>query len=171
VNSPARKHGPHLVRQSEPEITHDGYERIAPGEYRAYCRAARIYRDPGFRKWLCVLRWDVLDPAGIRTVARVPQWLYIGRKPHATRRAQFWREWCRAHGGPPSRKDRMTAGVFVRRVARVLIGDSGPPPEKSTSLMPHSAYSVVRKIREWETGHRERVPPYSSPTSQSSISK
>jgi len=65
----------------------------------------------------------------------------------------------------------MTAGVFVRRVARVVIGDSGPPPEKGTSPIPHSAYSVVRRIREWETGHGERVPPYSSPTSQSSILK
>lgn len=97
--APDARPGPKLVRKSEPAITHDVYERIAPGEYRGYCRAARIYRDPGFRKWVCVLRWDILDADGIGTLARIPQWLYIGRKPHATRRAQFWREWNRANGG------------------------------------------------------------------------
>lgn len=170
MTKPARKPGPRLVRQAEPEITHDGYERIAPGEYRAYCRAARIYRDPGFKKWICLLRWEVLDPAGIRIVARIPQWLYIGRRPHASRRTQFWREWCHAHGGPPSRKDRMSAAVFQKRIARVTVADS-LPPAKSSPPSSHSPYSVVRRIREWETGWAGRVPPYSSPTSQSSIDK
>jgi hypothetical protein len=169
--APVRKDGPRLVRQSEPEITHDGYERIIPGEYRAYCRAARIYRDPGFQKWVCVLRWDILDPTGIRKLAQVPQWLYIGRKPHATRRAQFWREWCRANGGPPSRKDRMSAAVFHRRVAHVFVDDSRRPTEKSGRPTPHVPYSVVRRINEWEVGRGGRVPPYSSPISQSSIPK
>lgn len=171
VSEPAPKPGPRLVRQSEPDITHDAYVRITPGEYRAYCRAARIYRDPGFKKWVCLLRWEVFDSAGSRIMARIPQWLYIGRKPHATRRAQFWREWCRAHGGAPSREDRMTARAFARRLARVLVDDSGPPPDKGGHVSPYSAYSVVRRILEWETGPGGRVPLYSSPTSQSGKDK
>ena len=149
MTAPARRLGPRLVH-SEPEITHDSYERISPGMYRAYCRSARIYRDPGFKKWLCVLRWDVLHAENLGKIARVPQWLYIGRKPHATRRAQYWREWCRAHGGPPLRKDRMTARIFTRRIARVIVADSGAP---SSSEIPHCPYSVVRRITEWETGN------------------
>jgi hypothetical protein len=152
MTAPARKLGPRLVGQSEPQITHDSYERISPGQYQAYCRSARIYRDPGFRKWLCVLRWEVLDAGNLSKIARVPQWLYIGRKPHATRRSQYWREWCRAHGGPPSRVDRMTARVFTRRIARVLVADIGPPSQDGT---PHYAYSVVRRVEQWETGQGE----------------
>jgi hypothetical protein len=152
VTAPARKLGPRLIRHSEPQITHDSYERISPGPYRAYCRAARIYWDPVFKKWLCVLRWDILNTAGLNKIAQIPQWLYIGRKPHATRRAQYWREWCRAHGDPPSRTDRMTARVFTRRIARVVVSDTGPPSQDG---IPHYAYSVVRRIEQWETGHGE----------------
>jgi len=140
-----------LVENREPQVTHDSYERITPGVYRAYCRAARIYWDPGYKKWLCLLRWDVLDAAGAR-IASIQQWLYIGRKrnaPHTTRRAQYWREWCHAHGGPPLRRDRMAAHVFTKRIARVLVGDSGASTQNGT---PHYPYSVVRQIKEWETG-------------------
>jgi hypothetical protein len=105
---------PTLVRAAEPQITYDDYPRIEPGEYRAYCRTARIYFDPGFRKWMCLLRWDVLDPEGTRTLARIAKWLYIGRKQHCTRRSQFWREYLRANGGPPERKDRLRSTVFAR---------------------------------------------------------
>ena len=118
MTAPARKLGPRLVRHSEPQITHDSYERISPGPYRAYCRAARIYWDPTLKRWLRVLRWDILNIAGLNKIAQIPQWLYIGRKPHATRRAQYWREWSRAHGEPPARTDRMTARVFTRGIAR-----------------------------------------------------
>jgi hypothetical protein len=148
-----RAPGPRLVRLAEPEITHDDYPRIEPGEYRAYCRSARIYFDPGFRKWVCLLRWDVLDLEGTRTLARIAKWIYVGRKQHCTRRSQFWREYLRANGGPPTRKDRLCSSVFVRRIARVLVRDTMPPAAKRGELpQPYAPYSVVEQILSWETG-------------------
>jgi len=65
-----------------------------------------------------------------------------GDKPRASRRGKYFPEWVRAHGGPPTRGDRLSPNVFLRRHARVEIGDTkGPAP-----------YSVVRRIIEWETG-------------------
>jgi hypothetical protein len=122
------------------------YPRIVPGEYRAYCKWGKQYRDPGFRRWLCLLRWDVLTNDLVRVIASVPQWFPLGSrdKPRASRRGKYLPEWIRANGGPPARKDRLSPVVFVYRMARVEIGDTeGPAP-----------YSVVRKILEWETGAR-----------------
>jgi hypothetical protein len=120
------------------------YPRIAPGEYRAYCKWGKQYRDPGFRRWVCLLRWDVLTDDLLRVIACVPLWLPLGAgdKPHASRRGKYLPEWIRANGGPPARSDRLSPGVFLKRFARVAIGDTeGPAP-----------YSVVQKIVEWETG-------------------
>jgi hypothetical protein len=120
------------------------YPRIPPGEYRAYCKWGKQYRDPGFRRWLCLLRWDVLSDDLVRVIACVPQWFPLGSrdKPRASRRGKYLPEWVRANGGPPARRDRLSPGVFIHRMARVEIGDTeGPAP-----------YSVVRRIVEWETG-------------------
>jgi hypothetical protein len=120
------------------------YPRIVPGEYSAYCKWGKQYRDPGFRRWLCLLRWDVLSEDLVRVIACVPQWFPLGSrdKPRASRRGKYLPEWIRANGGPPARRDRLSPGVFVHRMARVEIGDTeGPAP-----------YSVVRRIVDWETG-------------------
>ena len=120
------------------------YPRIAPGEYRAYCKWGKHYRDPGFRRWLCLLRWDVLSADLVRVLAAVPQWFPLGNrdKAHASRRGKYLPEWIRANGGPPARRDRLSPRIFINRMARVEIGDTeGPAP-----------YSVVKRIIEWETG-------------------
>jgi hypothetical protein len=157
VISARRKDGPELARDREPEITHDAYDRIAPGEYLVYCRAARVYRDPQFKRWTCLLRWDVFDEAAVRVVGQVPQWLSFGQprkdrdntKPHASRRCGYWREWVRANGAAPSRADRLAASVFVKRMARVVVRDtSGPSP-----------YSVVDRILRYETGSDSACHP------------
>jgi hypothetical protein len=38
-----------------PDIKWRHYDRIEPGVYTAYCRLARTYRDPGYRRWTCLL--------------------------------------------------------------------------------------------------------------------
>lgn len=48
-------------RQVEPEITWQHVPRLEPGEYKAYCRAAKIYRDGAFKRWVCAIHFDVLD--------------------------------------------------------------------------------------------------------------
>ena len=140
-----RQSRPQLVVNSD-AIDWNDYPQIAPGEYRAYCKWGKQYRDPGFRRWLCLLRWDLLTDDLGRVIASVPQWFPLGSrdKPRASRRGKYFPEWIRANGGPPVRKDRLSPGVFVYRMARVEIGDTeGPAP-----------YSVVRRIIEWETGSR-----------------
>jgi hypothetical protein len=138
-DGPARKN-----RGDSDVIEWEDYPRILRGEYRAYCKWGKKYRDPGFRRWLCLLRWNVLSDDLARVIATVPQWFPLGcrEKPHASRRGKYLPEWIRANGGPPARHDRLSPSVFVRRMARVEIGDTeGPAP-----------YSVVRRIIEWETG-------------------
>jgi hypothetical protein len=135
---------PILVKLAEPEIERAFSEgvRIASGTYLAYCRGARVYRDPGFQRWTCLLRFDVLTNGG-EFMAAVPMWMNLGRaqKASVSRRSIYLAEWVKANGGPPTRADRLSPRVFTRRMARVDVADTrGPIP-----------YSVVRRILSWET--------------------
>lgn len=139
------------------EVTHDGYERIAPGEYLAYCRTARLYRDPQFKRWTCLLRWEVFDESGLKVIGHIPQWISLGQprsrdtnKAHASRRSAYWREWIRAKGTPPTRVDRLSPSVFARRMGRVLVRDTA-------GLAP---YSVVDRILTYETGAPDESPSH-----------
>jgi len=136
---------PHLMPKHEMDSVElrGEYPRIAPGNYEAYCRGGQIYRDPGYRRWTCLLRFDVLTEGG-ECIASVPMWLNLGgeAKPRASRRSFYFREWSKASGAPPARRGRLSPKVFARRIARVEVGDTvGPYP-----------YSVVRQILTWETG-------------------
>jgi hypothetical protein len=123
------------------------YPRIPPGEYSAFCAWVKKYYDRAFNRWTCLLRFDVLPKNHIDVVARIPMWLPLGNgeKPRASRRGKYLNAWVEANDGPPSRGDRLSPCVFVRRIARVQVGDTekGPVP-----------YSVVKKILRWETGTR-----------------
>lgn len=146
--SPQQKPGPRLVRPQAPEIEWRDYPRIQPGTYHAYCRFAKHYQDPCFRRWMCLLRWDVLADDFVSVITTVPLWLALGHgeRPKASRRGNYLREWVRANGGqPPCRGDRLSPRIFVGRMARVEIADTDP--EKSPI-----PYSVVRKVLSWETG-------------------
>jgi hypothetical protein len=147
---------PRLV-QSEPAIEWQDYARIEPGIYPAYCLWAKHYRDPGFKRWTCLLRFDVLAADLVRVIARVPFWMNLGEgaKPHASRRGNYLPEWVRANGGPPVRNDRLSPKVFRQRMARVQVRDT----EKSAA-----PYSVIQRIVVWETGPLLRVTQSSSHT-------
>ena len=131
----------------EPAIHWREYPLIEAREYPAYCRWAKSYRDPGFHRWTCLMRWDVLADDLTTVIATVPYWLSIGSKvkPHASKRSKYLREWVRANGAPPTRGDRLSARVFVRRMARIEVGETDP----TKSPVP---YSVVKRIIQWETG-------------------
>lgn len=139
VSFPARRH------ELGDAIEWNDYPRVTPGEYFANCYFAKRYCDPGFRRWTCLLRWDVLSDDLQQTIAKcVPLWFPLGNgaTPRASRRGKYLREWVRANGGPPGKGDRLSPRVFTRRIARVEIGDTDSPVP----------YSVVRKIIRWETG-------------------
>jgi hypothetical protein len=121
------------------------YPRIPTGEYSAYCAWARKYYDRAFKRWTCLLLFDVLRENRTDVIARIPMWLSLGNgeKPRASRRSNYLKEWAEANCGPPARGDRLSPRVFVHRITRVEVGDTtkGPVP-----------YSVVKKILRWETG-------------------
>src|SRR5438309_4461 len=116
MGKPQRNFGPVLVSQAEPEIEWQNYDRIEPRVYPAYCRWAKHYRDPGFKRWTCLLHFDVLSDDLMRVIARVPWWMNLGSrdKPHAGRRKRYFKEWILANGGPPARYDRLSPKVFTK---------------------------------------------------------
>lgn len=135
-----------LVSDLEPEIEWSDYPHIEPGVYPAYCKFAKIYFDHNFKRWTCLLRFEVRSNDLLRVIApRVPLWLNLGsnEKPRASRRSRYFKEWILANGGiAPVRHDRLSRCVFVHRMAHVEIGDTRGP----------ASYSVVRKIVSWDTG-------------------
>jgi hypothetical protein len=147
MKPPQPKKGLARERQPEPEIEWREYPVIQSREYPAYCKSAQRYRDPQFKRWTCLLRWDVLTDDLLTVIATVPQWFPLGNgeNPKASRRGIYLKEWVKANGGPPKRGDRLSRRVFARRMARVEVGDTDP--EKSPV-----PYSVVRRIVSWETG-------------------
>jgi len=139
-------------RRVEPEITWQHVPRLEPGEYKAYCRTAKIYRDREYKRWICAVQFDVLND-NLQVQARLTWYLNLGSgdKPHATRRKKYWDAWVLANGGAPRRKDRLTPKVFVRRMAVVLVGDT-TKNSKQEAVKGDFAYSVIKEVVRWETG-------------------
>jgi hypothetical protein len=151
---PARK------RQAEPEIEWREYPLIQSREYPAYCKSAQRYRDPQFKRWTCLLRWDVLTDDLLTVIATVPQWFPLGsgENPSASCRGVYLKEWVRANGGPPKRGDRVPPRVFTRRMARVEVGDTDP----QKSPVPYSVGS-----QDCELGNRRGFGSISQQVTQS----
>src|SRR6266446_4994799 len=144
TRKPQRQPKPVLVTPPDPAIQWRDYDRITPGAYAAYARWARCYQDPQFKRWTCLIIFEVLSDDLTRILARVPMWLNLGpgEKPNAGRRRKYFNEWVKANGGRPLRRDRLSPKVFTRRMARVEVADTkGDAP-----------YSIVRRIVSWETG-------------------
>jgi hypothetical protein len=159
------------VPKAEPEIGWTPADRIEPGEYPAYSRSAKVYRDPQFNRWVCAIQFDVMDAALLKMLARLTWFLNLGEadQPHAGRRSAYWDAWLAANGKPPARRDRLSSVVFTKRQARVLVADTELMVEtrqerRDTKLITKTAtkpapdaarYSVIRKVLSWETGGTE----------------
>ena len=145
-------------RRIEPEIAWNYAPRLEPGEYSAYCRSTKVYRDGNFQRWVCAVQFDVVSEDRQRVLDRVTWFLNLGKndKPKATRRSNYWTAWVEANGGrPPRRKDRMSSKIFTHRYARILV-DNTAKNFKQVAVRDESGYSVVRSVVCWETGGRER---------------
>jgi hypothetical protein len=138
---------------SEPEITWTHIPRMEPGVYHAYSRSARIVRDGHYKRWYCAVQFDVLSDDLAEVRAELTWFLNMGdrERPHAGRRGNYWQAWTTANGGPPQRKDRLSARVFTGRYARVTVGDT-TTNFKQTPIAENMAYSVVRQVVRWESG-------------------
>jgi len=134
----------HLVRENEPAVEWADYPRLEPGDYPAYCKRAKWYWEPGFKRWTCILLFDVLRKSS--------QNIAWNRSDVVQRRCRKEAKGGEADALLPrmGESQRQPAGpqgsfvpsVFVRRMAQVRVADtSGPIP-----------YSVVRQILEWSTG-------------------
>jgi len=144
-------------RRVEPEITWKFAPRLEPGEHPAFCRSAKVYWDGHFKRWVCAVQFDVLSDDMHEVLGRVTWFMNMGSnrdKPNATRRSNYWSAWVLANGGPPSRKDRISTRIFVRRYARIVVGYTAKT-FKQLAVTDESGYSVVRSVVRWETGGRE----------------
>jgi hypothetical protein len=143
----AGRSGPRLVSPPEPSVEWADYPRIQPGVYRGYCRIAHWYRDSHFKRWTCLLVFDVFADGSETSLGLIPLWFNggAGAKPRASRRCLYLPAWIKANGGPPARRNRLSPSVFTKRIAKIRVADTrgGPLP-----------YTVVREIIEWETGGR-----------------
>lgn len=121
------------------------YARVAPGVYPAFTRKAKIYLDPGFKRWTCLILFDLLTSDLGSTIATIPMWLNVTDAKtgalRVSRRGKYFPTWCKANGDH-ARSDRMDPRVFRYRQASVKVGDN-------ISVSP---YSVVKDILEWHTG-------------------
>jgi len=130
--------------RAEPEVIWNEYPLIEQGSYPAYCKTAKWYWEPGYKRWTCLLLFDVLAANLVDTLGRIPLWFNggAGVKPKTSLRSLYLPAWVMANAGPPVRNDRLSPKVFVARMARVIVGTS-------KSIIP---YSVVRRIVKWESG-------------------
>jgi hypothetical protein len=140
-------------RRVEPQIIWDHTPRLEPGQYRAYCRSAKIYRDPQFKRWVCAVQFDVLSEDLTQKLARLTWFLNLGNgeEPRVTRRKNYWKAWIAANGAQPKRRDRTSPRIFVKRYAVVVVADTTKDFRQQNVSEEH-AYSVIREVVRWETG-------------------
>ena len=138
-----------LARETQPSVDWPDYLRLVPGVYPAYCKKARWYWDNRFKRWTCILLFDVFASDLGTSLGTIPMWFNggNGKTPKAGRCMLYFPAWVRANGAPPPRKDRLSPKVFEDRMAKLLVGDTkGDAP-----------YSVGRKILEWSTDRKSVV--------------
>jgi hypothetical protein len=133
--------------------THDQRVHLQPGEYLAYCRATSTYKDKQFKRWICLLQFDVRTDDLQAVIGEATRFFNLGNReqPHAGRRGDYWRAWCQANGGPPKRQDRLSSRVFEKRLARVVLRDVVKDfRDHKNEIDPAFFYSVVADITRWE---------------------
>jgi hypothetical protein len=145
---------PFLVKQAqaEPEVAWRPRDHITPGQYPAFSCNAKIFRDGIYKRWTCLVNFDVLDDSLIVVIARLGWFLNLGHgeEPRAGQRGRYWAAWILANSGrAPKRNDRLAPGIFRNRHAVVLVRDVERDFRGVTSQEP---YSVVADVLSWETG-------------------
>jgi hypothetical protein len=143
----------HLVRENEPAVEWADYPRLEPGDYPAYCKRAKWYWEPGFKRWTCILLFDVLRKSSQTSLGTVPMWFNGGAgKPTAARRA------ARIVCPPPSLSDvwrRFELPIQAVRSPTRLCGRFSNGPRVHQSIR----HTVKEGIRESQSNHQLRRPP------------
>jgi hypothetical protein len=141
------------ANDAEPAILWRHASRFEPAMYRGYVSSTQTYFDRVFARWVCLLQIDLFQDDLGEPLGRVTRFYNLGNgeRPRISRRSKYWAAWVRANGGPPKRGDRMSPQIFVRRFAKVRVGDTTKDFEQH-AIKSDDAYSVVVEIVEWETG-------------------
>jgi hypothetical protein len=141
----------------QPEISWRYAPRIETGQYPAYSRSAKVYRDRQFKRWVCAVQFDVTDRSLVHVLARLTWYLNLGSrdKPHAGKRGNYWAAWVEANGGPPQRNDRLSPCVFQGRHATVKVEDTSKTHRQNV-VSGGLSYSIIREVIEWKTGGPSR---------------
>jgi hypothetical protein len=133
--------------RAEAPICDAEYPLVAPGRRTLQCVGARIYRHCGLpdKPWKAEL--EFCDGFGELSIFGFCH-LGCGEKPHAGRTSRYWSAWTLANGGPPRKRQTMSARVFKGKwflcdVATVSHKGKGA---KAEPLPAHLHYSVVREI-------------------------
>lgn len=123
------------------------YPLIAEGERVLLCTGARTYRHAGLpdSPWKCELKF--VDGFG---EFEVYGFLHLGcrEKPHAGRTSRYWAAWHCANGGPPHKRQVMSARIFRGKWFRVAIETVNAKGRgaKRVPLPEYLHYSIVREI-------------------------
>ncbi|HUD73818.1 MAG TPA: hypothetical protein VMQ76_02005, partial [Terracidiphilus sp.] len=57
---------------NKPAVEWGDYARLEPGDYQAYCKYANWYEDPGYKRWTCILKFDVLGANLTDSLGTIP---------------------------------------------------------------------------------------------------
>jgi hypothetical protein len=159
-----------VVQIDETAAAWDEYDKVSPGVYPAYCKFVKTYKNPMFKRWVCLIKFELFPKnstalSGDDPVATVAMFLSLGsgEKPKAGKCSKYWENWTLANGGPPQRGDRLGNWVFLDRAATVEVENTGKqitPSDKNRLRDAESPYSVVRRVLSWDTGlNRKGFPP------------
>lgn len=147
---------PRLVEKPDEAIEFASWDRISPGTYSAYSRNAFVYLDRGFKRWVCMVKFDILD--GEKKIASLAWFLNLGKgeKAHAGLRSNFYAAWVMASGTKPQRLDRTALKVFKGRMATVTV-DYITRNHKQQAIPDAAAYSVITQVLSWDTGSNNQL--------------
>ena len=139
----AKEKGTMIKETTEPAVSWNEYALIAPGQYPAYCRKATWYEYRPYKRWTCLLLFDILADNLVDSLGTIPLWFNGGSKakPSTSLLSRYLAAWVIANGGPPVRHDRLSPKVFTGRAAIVVVD----------TLKSVVVCSVVRRILSWET--------------------
>ncbi len=126
----------------EPICGSDPRPKVEPGIWDAECVETRVYYDRQFRRWVCRLRFSLLE-TGEKLVGFLN--LGGGDKPRPGPRSEYRRAWIIATGRQPRKRERMPDKVFAGKLFEVEVKDITKRFDQSN----HSEaeiYSTVKRI-------------------------
>lgn len=137
-----------VAEESGPIFQGAEYTKIGAGKYSAQCVQFKTYRDPGFNRWVVMLRFRLIEGG-----QEVCAFYNLGRREDSCpgRRSRYWKAWTIANGAAPRKGQRVYPKVFRGKVFLVEVSDVMQDSEGK----PHHAsavYSKVENIIEKEAG-------------------